>query len=51
MSASARQIVEACPTCGLESKARLRTGRTTFVCVNGHRHGKVLKFVKGKEKP
>jgi hypothetical protein len=44
-------IVEACPRCGQASRARIRTGKTTFVCPDGHRHGKVLKFVKGKEKP
>lgn len=49
--AAARTIVEACPRCGHESKSRIRTGSTVFVCVNGHRHTKVLKFVKGKEKP
>lgn len=45
------KIVEACPTCGQESTARLRSGRTVFVCPDGHRHGKVLKFTKGREKP
>lgn len=49
--AGSKKIIEACPRCGKESTARLNTGRTTFVCPDGHRHGKVLKFVKGKEKP
>lgn len=46
-----RVVCDSCPTCGKESTARLRSGRTVFVCINGHKHGKVMKFRNGKEHP
>lgn len=46
-----RVVCEACPRCGRESLSRLRTGRTVFVCINGHKHSRVMKFRKGREKP
>lgn len=46
-----KPVYDPCPRCGKESVARLRVGKTVFVCSNGHRHSKVLKFYNGREKP
>lgn len=44
-------IYDPCPRCGKESTARKRgkSGRTVFICTNGHKHGKVLKFRNRRE--
>ncbi len=48
---SDRPIVDECKQCGKEARSRIRSGRMIFVCEDGHRQVKILKFVKGKEKP